>query len=274
VGDSGSCRPIPSTDGTAHPGPQPAGTVFKLAATYKGKIYRSSLTWNGTVHAVTRPVLDGSARYGAVVTATPAGWAGGWATDADQIGIEACRHPDATGCVMLSGDELECSADGCGSRGGPDGPAQRPGRARVGNWYTGWYLFALDARLGNTISLLVGYPSPQAVPPWPKNATVARSDPVGPITGPPAPRIRFLSRARVHGRHVVVAAARCAVPCHVSTTVYRTKLVANQTTGWYGRQEVTGTASIDVTGKIPPGRHTVEIDINGAPSLRSRIVVP
>ena len=53
----GPCHAIPSTDGGADPGPQPAGTVFKVTATYKGKRYSSSVTWHGRIHAVTRPVL-------------------------------------------------------------------------------------------------------------------------------------------------------------------------------------------------------------------------
>lgn len=116
---------------------------------------------------------------------------------------------------MLSGEEIQCSPRGCGSLGGVVGPIKRPNRARIGNWYTGWYLFALDAHLANNTSGLVGYSSPAAIPPSPTNATVIRSEPYGPVTGPPAPRVRLLPDAQVHGNQVAVASVRCAVSCHL-----------------------------------------------------------
>jgi hypothetical protein len=85
-----SCRPIPSHDGMADPGPEPAGTVFTVTAVYRGGTYTSSLTWAGPIGAAAAPALRGHARYGAIVTGTAARWTGGWGTAFDQLGLEAC----------------------------------------------------------------------------------------------------------------------------------------------------------------------------------------
>ena len=268
---TGACDPISSTDGIAHPGPQPAGTVFKVTATYGGQRYSSSETWRGAVRAVTRPVLRGRAHFGATVAGSAANWTGGWGAENDQLGIEACRTTRATSCVMLSGEELQCRRGGaCGSLGGVLGPLKRPNRARVGNWYTGWYLFALDAHLANTTSGLVGYASPAAIPPWPTNATVIRSKAYGPVTGPPAPHVRFLPHALVHGNHVSVATVRCAVTCHVWITVSLTRKhlsSSDRRVAWSANKEINGSAMLGVWGSIPPGRVTVTINVADGPYL-------
>jgi hypothetical protein len=269
--NTGACDPISSTDGIAHPGPQPAGTVFKLTATYRGQTYLSSETWRGVVHAVTRPVLHGRARFGATVAGSAANWTGGWGTENDQLGLEACRTTRATGCVMLSGEELQCRRGGaCGSLGGVLGPLKRPNRARVGNWYTGWYLFALDARLANTASGLLGYASPAAIPPWPTNATVRRSQPYGPVTGPPAPQVRFVPHAPVDGNHVSVATVRCAVSCHAWITVNLTRKhlsSSDRRVAWSANKLINGSVMIGVWGSIPPGRVAVTINVGDGPYL-------
>jgi hypothetical protein len=90
---TGACDPISSTDGTAHPGPQPAGTVFKVTATYKGHTYSSSETWGGAVRAVTRPVLHGRAQFGATVAGGAANSTGGWGTENDQLGMKPAGPP-------------------------------------------------------------------------------------------------------------------------------------------------------------------------------------
>jgi hypothetical protein len=268
--DTGACEAIASIGGTANPGPEPAGTVFKLIATYQRHTYSQSLTWHGAIGVATRPSLTGRARFGATVTSSAASWRGGWGTEYDQLGIEACRTVQGTGCVMLSGNELECSPSGCGSRGGV--PFIRPNRARIGNWYTGWYVFALDAHRGTDLSELVGYGSPAAIPPWPTNATVARSTAYGPVTGPPAPRVRFAPDAQAHGKHVVVASVRCAVSCHVWITVSRVgrHFASGERVAWYANTVITGSAMIGVQGSIPPGPLAVMINVGDGPYLHGR----
>jgi hypothetical protein len=270
-----ACKAIPSKNGSADLGPEPAGTVFKVTATYQGQTYASSLTWGGAIGVAAPPALSGHTRYGAIVTGAAARWTGGWGSEFDQLGIEACRSVRATGCVTLSGEELQCSASGCGSLGGVTGPITRPNRARIGNWYTGWYLFALDAHLGMNYSGLVGYSSPAAIPPWPTNATVIRSGPYGPVTGPPSPRVRILPHARMHGSQLTVASARCAVSCHVWITVSRTdKRVASGTrVAWSASKVITGLATIGVRGDIPRGRAAVTINVGDGPYLHGRTVV-
>jgi hypothetical protein len=265
----GVCTPIPSKNGTADPGPQPAGTVFKLTAIYQGRTYARSLAWSGAIAVAALPTLSGRARYGAVVTGGAALWTGGWGTEVDQLGIEACRSVRGTNCVMLSGEELQCSPEGCGSLGGVTGPLRRPNRARIGSWYIGWYLFALDAHLGDNISGLVGYASPAAIPPWPTNATVIRSAPYGPVTGPAPPRVRFLPDAQVHGNEVTVASVRCAVSCHAWITVSLTgkRVASGGRVAWSANKVVTGSEMIGVRGPVPPGRVTVSINVGDGPYL-------
>lgn len=270
------CIAIASTDGTAHPGPQPAGTVFKFRATFQGKAYFSSLTWRGALHSATRPLLSGRAHFGVAVAGRAGTWAGGWGTETDQLGIEACSTARATGCVMLSGDELQCPyGHGCGSLGGVVGPLKRPNRARVGNWYTGWYLFALDAHLANTISGLVGYRSQAAISPWPLNATVVRSKPVGPVIGPPPPRVRFFPQARVRPNLVVVASVRCAVKCHVWLTLSRTgkHFTSGERLDWSSDEVINGSATIGVLGAIPTGHFVVTITVGDGPYLQGHTLV-
>jgi hypothetical protein len=270
--DPGACVPMPSKDGTADPGPEPAGTIFRLIATYQGRTYASSLTWHGTIGIATGPAIHGRTRYDATVTSDAARWTGGWGTEHDQLGIEACRTARGTDCVMLSGDQLQCSPTGCGSLGGV--PRLRPNRAQIGNWYTGWYLFALDAHRGNDISELVGYSSPAAIPPWPRNATVARSRPYGPIAGPPAPRVRFLRHAQTPSNQVLVASVACAVTCHAWLTVRRIgkHFTSGERISWSANKKITGSALVGVRGSIAPGPLAVTINVGDGPYLHARTI--
>jgi hypothetical protein len=262
--------------GTGDPGPQPAGTVFRLSATYRGRTYSSSLTWRGRVRSVTRPVLAGPARFDAVVGGSAATWMGGWGAENDQLGIEACRTAGGRDCVMLNGEELQCPRGGaCGSLGAVVDRLQRPDRARVGNWYTGWYLFALDAHRGNDISELVGYSSPAAIPPWPMNATVTRSEPYGPVSGPPAPHVQILRHAQVHGQRVSVASVRCVVRCHVWVTVTRIgeNFTPDERIAWSASTVIAGSGMLSVPGPLPRGRMAVSINVGDGPYVDGYTVV-
>lgn len=273
------CHPIASKDGAASPGPQPPRTVFKVTASYHGNAYSSSLTWRGRVHATSRPVLHGRVQFASIVTARAGSWTGGWGAESDQLGIEACPTTRGTRCVMLNGEQIQCSHGGpCGSLGGVVDALNRPGhaRARVGNWYTGWYLFALDAHLANTISEAVGYGSPAAIPPWPLNTTVIRSKPYGPVTGPPAPYVHFLPIAQVRGDHVTVASVRCVVNCHVWVTVTRLRkhYRPGERVSWSANKVIKGIRTIGVWGPIPGGRVGVALSIGDGPNLHRQTRVP
>lgn len=269
------CRSIRTRDGSADPGPEPAGTVFKFTVVWQRHTYSSRLRWHGTLGVAAAPALSGRTRVGATVTGRVAHWTGGWGTEDDQLGIEACRTSAATGCVMLSGDQLQCSRDGCGSSGGVPGAAH-PNRAVVGNWYTGWYLFALDGHLGDDSSELIGYASEASIPPWPSNPTVIHSRPYGPVAGPPAPQVRLLGHPQLNGTHVIVASARCDVTCRAWTTVtlIRTRVTSGQRVAWSADKLFSGSASLAVVGRIPPGRVLVTVHVGDGPNLTARSRIP
>jgi hypothetical protein len=276
------CKPLPVTNGMADPGAQPAGTVFKLTATSGSKTYSRSFRWRGALRVERAPTLTGTARVGATVHVGAALWAGGWGTEHDDLGIEACRTARGTHCVMLTGAALACSAAGCGELGGVVREPTAPTYARVGNWYTGWYLFALDAHFGNPTSLIIGYSSPAAIKPWPKNATIARSAPYGPVTGPPAPKVDFLSTGRRQGRHVFVATVHCAVSCSIEVSVTVKHPGADGQSTWTAHEVITGTRTIgvsdtlplgQVSGTLPSGRVTVTVQVGNGPYVTGRSLI-
>jgi hypothetical protein len=86
----------------------------------------------------------------------------------DLLSVEACRTRSGDHCVNLT-------------PGGPNSDsAQQP--ATVARRFIGWYLFAFDQRIpGDTVFDAPAYGRPEAVPPLKVGATVARSDPVGPV---------------------------------------------------------------------------------------------
>jgi hypothetical protein len=210
---------------------------------------------------IASPVLHGAIRAGATVTVGAGRWAGGFGIETDQLGIEACRPSSATGCVMLSGEQLSCRAvDGCGSNGGPiHGPVNR---ARIGTWYSGWYLFALDARLDNTASGLVGY---GVVPPWSTWPTVVRSVPYGPASGPRSPHISFLRTAVVRGGVVLVGRVRCSSPCYVAVSVDDRRTASDSYI------KVDGSSLVGVPrNELRSGRLYVGIAAGGGPTISGR----
>jgi len=274
VPGASKCKQLAANHGIADPGPQPAGTVFKVRTTLGSQTYSTTLRWRGALRVASPPTLTGMTHIDATVRVSAARWAGGWgSTEYDDLGIEACRTVRATGCVMLAGVWLDCSASGCGELGGVEGTDKAPDHARVGNWYTGWYLFALDARLGNPLSLAVGYASAAAIKPWPTIKTIARSRPYGPVTGPPAPKVTILSRARVYGRHIRVATVYCAVSCRVATSVETRHPNREDRIGWTTSELVTGTKPIEVSGTLPAGRASVTVQVGNGPYVKGHSVI-
>jgi hypothetical protein len=164
-----TCVPGHARDHALEPGPRPAGTVFRATARYLGQTYSAQVRWHGQITAHSRPHLLGQPRVGARLNPVPAIWTGGWGHEFDQLGVEACRTRNARRCVTVSGGGLGC----------PDhsrAVARRPIKR--------WYLFALDARMpADEVCAGVGYSSESALPVWPVGRTVARSAPLGPVTG-------------------------------------------------------------------------------------------
>jgi hypothetical protein len=248
--DVSACSP-PVT--TAHailtPGPEPAGTVFRASARYGGRAYGAGVTWRGPVRIVSRPRLLGPASVGAAVTPAMGAWGGGWGTESDQLGVEACRTTRGRSCVMLSGGQLGC----------PDGRA----RVAVGGWFTGWYLFAVDARSPRDEGCAgVAFAFPADVPPWPVGRTIVRSLPIGPVIGRPAPKVTVLRHATYQDGRVLVARIRCPTRCHVSISVQDPAyLQAAHTT-------VTGTTLVGVPrAHLAPGRLLVLVNVDSGPTI-------
>lgn len=273
------CRPLEVTNGMADPGPQPAGTVFKVRSALGSRAYTTTLRWRGALRVPRRPRLTGTMRVGATVRVSAARWAGGWGTEHEDLGIEACRTARASGCVMLAGAALDCPATGCGELGGVVGEPTAPRHARIGNWYTGWYLFALDAHLGNPTSLIVGYSSPAAIKPWPKNATIARSRPYGPIAGPSAPTVAIPPSVYRHSKQVLVATVHCAVSCPIDVSVTVKHPFPGGQAVWTAHDLITGTRTVGVSdrlpggqpsGALPSGQVTVTVQIGNGPYVKAR----
>lgn len=269
------CTSVRVVKGVPRPGAQPPGTVFKASARYHGRTYSSSAIWRGTVRPVSRPRVDGRPRVGSKVAAVPARWAGGWATDRNQLAIEACRTRTANGCVMLTGVWLECAQLGCGIEGGVVGDRTSDSSIVVGYGVSGWYLFALDARMTTAASGLVGFSSAAALPPWKTSPIVVRSAPYGPVIGPPGPRVRITPDAMVHDNHVAVASVRCAIRCHVWITVSRTgkHFTSGQRVAWTANKVITGTAMVGVWGSLPSGRVAVQINVGDGPYVRGHTLI-
>ena len=232
-----------------NPGPEPAGTVFVATETAGGRTYRASVTWLGRVTAVTRPRIVGRPRFGRHVTAIAGRWIGGWGTESDQLGVEACRTRRGKGCVVLSGGQYGC-------------PGQ-PARAFVGGWLPGMYLFAFDLRVPRDGSCAgVGYSYPGAVRPWPVQQIVARSAPVGPVKGPPRPTVAILRHSFVRAGRVVVADVHCATMCRVSVDVFDGRSASG------ARLTFVGSAAVGVPRRgLRPGPLTVAMHVDDGPTV-------
>ncbi|HUA02896.1 MAG TPA: hypothetical protein VMB27_03265 [Solirubrobacteraceae bacterium] len=232
-----------------NPGPEPAGTVFVATETVGGLTYRASVTWQGRVTPVTPPRVVGRPRFRGHVTAIAGRWTGGWGTESDQLGVEACRTRRGSGCVVLSGGQLGC-------------PGQ-PARAFVGGWLPGMYLFAFDARTPRDWACAgVGYSYPGAVRPWPVQQIVARSAPAGPVKGPPRPTVAILQHSFERAGRVVVADVHCVAVCRVTVNVFDGRSSSG------ARLTFRGSASVGVPRRmLRAGPLTVSMHVDDGPTI-------
>jgi hypothetical protein len=232
-----------------NPGPEPAGTVFVATETAGGRSYRATVTWQGRVTAVAPPRVVGRPRFRGHVTVIAGRWIGGWGTELDQLGVEACRTRRGKGCVVLSGGQYGC-------------PGQ-PARAFVGGWLPGMYLFAFDLREARDgICAGVGYSYPGAVPPWPVQQIVARSAPLGPVTGPPRPTVAILRHSFLRAGRVDVADVHCATVCRVSVNVFDGRSSSG------ARLTLKGPATVGVPRRsLRPGPMTVSMHVDDGPAI-------
>jgi hypothetical protein len=259
---SSSCTPVKSSHGVFESGPVPADTIFELTTEYRGQMFAArTVPWRGSVRATARPQLRGRVRVGATVTPIAGRWAGGWGSESDQLGVEACLTPSGRGCVMLGGGEQGC----------PGGRA----RAVVGGWFTGWYLYALDGRIARDYACAgVAYGLEADIPPWKVGPTIARSHRLARVIGPPAPTVSIRRRAVVRGGRVLVARVRCSSLCPVQLVVDESSV--GQFTS---HSTLTGSALVGVPGsasfgQLRPGRLQVTVNVDGGPAVSGHTRLP
>jgi hypothetical protein len=246
-----------SRHGVFRSGPEPAGTVFEATATYRGVTYTArSPAWQGRVTESVPPRLAGRAAYRSRVTPVAARWGGGWGTDYDELGIEACRSRSGRRCVVLSQEGQDYA-----------GPKRF---ARVGTPFSGWYLFATDQRSArDTFFAGVGYAYAGAVPPPRRARAVVRSAAMGPVTGPPAPTVMILHPARVSGGRAFVARVHCTVSCRAFVVVTGTRA------GDSSRQVITGTREVGVRrARVNAGPLSVLLHVDDGPLIRAATRLP
>jgi hypothetical protein len=251
------CRPggpcdAASRGGELGPGPEPAGTRLIATAIFHGRSYSASRTWLGRVRAVTGPLAAGRLRAGAVLNLSGGRWVGGWGTETDQLGAEACTTRSGHHCRMLAGGELGC----------PDASSHR----RLGGWFTGAYLFALDARQPRDVVCAgTGYFSNADLPLWPPGPTVVRSAALGRIAGPTRPTVTILRHVQIaHGR-ALVAVIGCAARCRVTIEVSDGQSGASDTTRFRGLRRI----GVPKTS-LAPGPLAVQLHVDDGPLLQAR----
>jgi hypothetical protein len=270
--DASPCAPVVhargyDTSAFLNPGTTAPGTVFEATLTYKGKtsVARTAV-WKGTVHAVSPPSLSGSAHFHAVVVPHGAVWAGGWAglpqprtagaaggpPNVDEVNVEACRTPSGRHCVNLT------------AQGRTTAFSHRP--PVVDNWFTGWYLFAFDQRIAAPqIIAEPGYGTASIIPVVKVDATHARSLPLGPVMGPPSPRVAILHRAILRAGRVLVARVRCVVRCAVSISA-SDRYAASE-----ARTTLIGSALLGVPARrVRHGGLDVRVQVGAGPEITAR----
>jgi hypothetical protein len=153
---------------------------------------------------------------------------------------------------MLSGGLLGCGRDSA--------------RVPVGGWFTGWFLFAVDARSpSDEVCAGVGIALPADLPVWPVRQTIVRSLPVGRVTGPPPPRVWILRHAIDRGDRVFVARVQCSSRCNVSITV------ENRTYEQTRRVALIGNKPVSVPrARLRPGSLLVSVNVDSGPTVSRR----
>jgi hypothetical protein len=246
------CRSVRSQHGVVQPGAEPAGTRFVATAVYESVSYTASAVWHGRVHALSRPSLRGPRRLNGIENRILARWAGGWGSETDQLGVEACRTASGRDCRMLGGGELYC----------PDATS----RTRLGGWFTGWYLFALDARLpADDVCAGTGYFANADLPLWKPGATITRSLALGAIAGPPRPQLKIFRHVILRGDTLIVGSIDCLTRCTVSLTIM------DATVGRSARLTAIGSKEIGVRrGQLAHGKLQIEIRIDDSQDIEKR----
>ncbi len=215
------CGPVVATGSFYAAGPTAPGTTFQASATVGGTTTTDrSPAWNGRVTNMTPPMFDGEPRVGQPLTPHGGEWAGGWGDDRSLLGMRACPTVAAEDCRAMTASSWQ-----------PGNPSQ----VTIGPAYAGWYVGAIEARIGSASifpAILYLFPPGQVSPnaaPTPSQ-TVAAGALSGPVIGaptsqPPTTRLRFVPRVTIRRRAVrrggalVLAALRCTGRCVAHATL-------------------------------------------------------
>lgn len=196
-----TCAPSGVTSQAFRAGPVAVGTRFLATASYLGVAYAAAGdAWLGRVAATAPPTLTGSAKVGGRVTPHGGSWTGGWGGELDVLHVEACRTASGRGCTTIAHPWAF-------RRSPPIDPR-----------WSGRYLFAFDQRYaGGTAFPAIGYLTPASLPPTPAGPTVARSAPLGPVTGP---RLALREHPLLRrDSSLLLGRVTCARACRVSVRV-------------------------------------------------------
>lgn len=198
---SSSCAPAGVTDQVFNRGPVPVGTAFEASAFYAGatSVARTD-PWLGRVAATAPPTVTGVAKVGGHVTAHGGAWSGGWGHEFDVVHVEACRTRDGRDCTTIVHPRAF-------RRSPPIDPR-----------WSGYWLFGFDERYARgTAFTLQGYGTPYGIATTPVGATVARSAPLGPVTGP---RLRLREHPLLlRDQRLLLGRVTCAHGCDVTVRV-------------------------------------------------------
>jgi hypothetical protein len=260
---NGFAPPAGPTSEFLNPGSTAAGTVFQATLITDGHTYSArTAVWLGQVQATAPPGLSGRPRYATTVSARGATWSGGWsralaspgaatseAANVDELNIEACPTRRGTRCVNLT---AQAKAGGFSTK-----------PAVIDNWFTGWYLFAFDRRIAQPFLIAEPlYSSPAAIPTVRLDQTVARSAALGPVQGPPAPKVNLLANTAPRGDTLLVARVRCSVACTVRLWV------DDHRTGSTARVTLTGEALLGVPRRrLRKGRLNIALEVGAGPQI-------
>ena len=176
----------------------------------------------------------------------------------------AAGAPSPTSLALRRVGPSGATTAGCS--GAASTGARMAARARLGGWFTSWYLFAVDARMPrDDVCAGTGYFDNADLPPWRLGPTIVRSAALARIAGPPRPTVRIWHRAIQRGDTLLVASLHCATRCKVKIDVFdRLRWISHRLT-LVGRRHV-GVAR----GALRHGALRVTIHVDDSSSITGR----
>jgi hypothetical protein len=161
----GHCEQLATHARALNAGNAPVGTTWIAIGTHGSQTSSAgTLPYRGRVRARTRPRVKGPVRSGAFVRPVAAKWRGGWGNEFDWLQLQVCRTRSGKGCAVISDSFYANVCPGTG--------------AVIDGGYAGWFLRALDARIGRNTAIPTVAILPGHVPPFRPGPDVASSVPV------------------------------------------------------------------------------------------------